>query len=311
MTAGRPAALLAVLSLALPAIALVLSLPSQPLIWRVLNNAAHAPVFGALAVVLLLLTRRWSARPAWAQYGGAFSLTVLAGAAIEWIQPSLGRAGEWQDLWTDALGACAGLAAAAFFSLPRRWLSAFLFTVATAAAFWPVAEAALGYWQRMRQFPTVMDFSSRPDWYFIRTRGLTFEVGELPGAWSRPQDPPSLHLRVIGGDWPGITHVEPQPDWRGHTQLMLDLTNPGDEPLTLTLRVHDERHDNRWRDRFNRTFTLAPSARRLLAIPLTDIARAPVGRALDLARVAGLILYGVSGRADAGREYYLTRIWLE
>lgn len=311
MPAGRSAILLALLAIALPAVALLVSLPSKPVIYGVLNNAAHAPVFGLLSVVLLLLMRRFAPWPDWARFGSAFALAVAAGGAVELIQPMLGRGAEWRDLWTDTLGVSAGLAAAAFVSLPRRWLSALVFSIAAGVAFWPVADASLAYWQRMRQFPTVLDFSSPSDWYFVRIRGADFETGLLPERWQLAQDPPSLRLRMTGGRWPGITHVEPQPDWRAHARLLLDLTNPADDPLTLTLRVHDRTHGNRANDRFNRTFTLPPATRTVLVVPLREIAAAPDRRELDLAEIAGLILFGGSGIGNAGREYYLTRIWLE
>jgi hypothetical protein len=92
---------------------------------------------------------------------------------------------------------------------------------------------------------------------------------------------------------------------------MLDLTNPDSRPLTLTVRVHDRAHDNRASDRFNRTFTIPGATRQTVSFALADIERAPLGRTLDLSRVAGLILFGDEDPTSVGRQYYLTRAWLE
>lgn len=310
MPAGR-SALLLILALALPALALVASLPEYPMILGVLNNAAHAPVFGAQAVVLLLLIQQRAAWPAWIGYGSAFMLAIATGAAIELIQPALGRGAELADLRTDALGAAGGLALVAIFSAQRRWLGVMVLAVTAGAVLWPVAEASLAYWQRMHQFPALLEMSSQSDWYFIRSSGLEVATGALPDRWRRNEDPPSLRLRITGRHWPGVTHAEPEPDWRGYSRLMMDLTNPDERPLTLTVRVHDRSHDNRKSDRFNETFTLPPGTRSVHTFPLAAIAQAPADRVLDLSAIAGLILFGGNEPDLAGREFYLTRIWLE
>jgi VanZ family protein len=311
MRAGRTAALQAILLLALPALPLLVSLPSQPLYFRVLNDLAHAPVFGALAVVAFGLSRRYATWPAWARYAGALGFTVLAGAIVEWIQPWIGRGGSLADLWTDAAGATAGLAIAALHAGARRLPAMLLLAAATVAVLYPVIPPARAYAERIRQFPTLIDFSAPADWYFIRLQGVTGDARELPARWRRETDGRSLCVLSTGGSFPGIAHIEPQPDWRGHAALMLDVTNPGTRPLTLTLRVHDRSHDNRIGDRFNQSITLAPGSREEITVPLQTIENAPANRRLDLARVAGIILFSDRLPGVAGHEFCLTRVWLQ
>lgn len=310
MTEGTRTAFLATLVVALPALALVAKLPSHPQILLVLNNAAHAPVFGALAIVLLLLLRRWRALAEWRRYATAFLVAVAIGALIEWIQPLFGRGAEWIDLRNDALGAIAGLALTASFR-SRRWIFLLVAIAALAPVAWPVAEAALASAARARQFPTILGFNSPCSLYYISSRGVDLALSPLPEMWRQANDPLSLQIRVIGGQWPGLTHEEPQPDWRGYSRLMLDLTNPDTRPLTLTVRVHDRAHNNQSSDRFNRTFTIPGAKRQTVSFALAEIGRAPLERTLDLSRVAGLILFGDEDPASSGREYYVTRVWLE
>lgn len=299
MPAGRPAVLLTIVAILLPALALFAALPSRPIILAVLNDAAHAPVFALLALVLLRLL---GSRTGWsrtARLSAAFALAVAIGAAVEGLQSLIGRDAEWSDLAMDALGAAAAIGLAMAVA-GRRWQGGAIFLTAAAFALWPLAEAGLAYRERQRQFPVVVDFDSRFDWYFLRSQGAAVSAG--PGC---------AEFRVTGSRWPGLAHLEPQPDWRDRTSLVVDIANPGRNALHLTLRVHDAAHDNRVEDRFNTTFELAPGARQRISVPLAEVAAAPAARELDLSRVAGLILF--SGDADPAADagFCLFRIWLE
>ena len=299
MPAGRQAVLLAIVAILLPALALFAALPASPIILAVLNDAAHAPVFALLALVLLRLLgslTRWTLP---ARLGAAFALTVAIGGTVEWLQSLIGRDAEWSDLALDALGAAAVIGGALAVA-GRRWLGCAIVVVAAVSALWPLGEACCAYFERQRQFPTVVDFDSRLDWYFLRSRGVAVESGAGCTAF-----------RITGGAWPGITHVEPQPDWRGRKALLVEVANLGRDALGLTLRVHDAAHDNRAEDRFNRSFTLAANARERISIPLAAIAAAPTGRELDLAQVAGLILFAGGSDVPASPGFCLHRIWLE
>ena len=79
--------------------------------------------------------------------------------------------------------------------------------------------------------------------------------------------------------------------------------------LDVSIRVHDRTHNWEFADRFNRTFRLGPQSRTTVRVPLLEIERAPLGRRLDLQHVANFQLF-TSG-VNAGRELYVSRIWLE
>jgi VanZ family protein len=310
MPERRRTALLGVLVAALPALALVARLPAHPQILAVLNNAAHAPVFGALAIVWFFLLDRSHPSSPWRRYVVAFALTIAIGGLVEVIQPRFGRGAELLDLLNDTLGAAVALALVAYVR-SRRILYLLIAIALLVPVVQPVAQAAIAYASRADSFPVLFGESARADRYFIRTSGVEAVHSALPLAFSRPGDPQSLKIRIQGERWPGVTHSEPFPDWQHHSRLMVDLTNPDSLPLTLTLRIHDLAHNNCVRDRFNRTFTLAAEQRSVLAIPLSDIASAPEGRALDLSQVAGIILFGEGSPQQVGHEFYITRIWLE
>lgn len=318
---GSPRPLLLV-AIALIALVLGASLPSWPKILGVLNNMAHAPVFGAFALIVLRLTRLWRA-PAAARagdYGIAFAVAIGAGGLVEIAQGFLDRDSSLEDASTDALGAgCAlGIAAALYHQLWRDKIR-LAGRVAAAAvglfcglwALLPVGQAVIAYAERAAAFPVIARFSSPRDLYFIGSGTARLSLQPLPARWARPGDDLSLRIDFAAPVWPGVSHDEPEPDWRGFSALVLDVTNPDQIPLQLTVRVHDAEHDQRYEDRFNRAFEVMPANRVVLRIPMPDILTGPVGRSLDLAHVAGIVVFESSGAASVGRHFYLTRIWLE
>lgn len=285
-------------------------LPSHPQLLGVLNDAAHAPVFGALAVVIFELLERHPAPVSWRRYLAAFLVAVAIGGIVEWIQPFIGRGAEIGDLINDAFGAIGALALLAF-TRSRERLALLVAIAASVPVLWPVANATVAYALRTSEFPTLLGGNSWPDRYFTQTRGVEAAPSRLPSAWSRAGDPESLRVRIVGQSWPGVTLSEPQPDWRRYSRLVLDLTNPESHPMTLTLRVHDLAHNNLATDRFNINLELAGSRRQTVVVPLEAIERAPAGRRIDLSRIAGLIIFNAGDPASIGRHYYITRIWLE
>ena len=78
---------------ALVAVVLGVSLPSWPKILGVLNNAAHAPVFGVFALIALRLTREWrqSATARARDYVLAFLVATGVGGLVEVAQAFLER----------------------------------------------------------------------------------------------------------------------------------------------------------------------------------------------------------------------------
>ena len=100
-------------------------------------------------------------------------------------------------------------------------------------------------------------------------------------------------------------------DWRGYEALVLDIEIPGDAPLPLTIRVHDEAHlrgEQPHEDRFNRRLEFSPG-RQEMPIALLDVETAPDGRLMDMSQIDGLVLFG-SDR-EAGRRFIIHDIRLE
>jgi VanZ family protein len=318
--ASSPVGLTAVAGI-LIALVLGTSLPSSPRIFAILNDTAHVPVFGTLALIAWrLIGRRWPSVRSVVAYLSAFFITTALGGLIEIIQAFIGRDASFGDLGRDMLGAGCALSGLAVFD-PRLWRTgsgrgrrgvvAVLGIGCGLWALYPIAEASLAYARRASAFPVLAQFSIPLDLYFFSSASAVLTVQPLPAQWAQGADQQSLRVAFKAGRWPGVTHEEPTPDWRGFSGLAIDLTNPSAAPLAIMVRVHDRWHDQRYQDRFNRAFELAPRSRQIIHIPLADIQHGPVARELDLAHIAGVTVFTHGDAMAVGRSFYLTRLGLE
>lgn len=289
---------------------------------RTLHNSAHAPIFGCIALLSLMLIRtrpRWSALGPAKQYGLAFAVAVLLGVLTEFVQMLTGRDASIEDALHDAIGAVAVLGLFAAFDQRLRTssraplvrlVSALLGVVGLAVAAAPVTRAAIKYQQRDQRFPVLADFTERYDRYFILQQSAEFSPSRMPQAWASTPGEQAMHVRLLDGPYPGLHFIEVPSDWSAYSTLALDLTNPTPLALQFVVRVHDSAHNNQVNDRFNRLFELAPQTRQVIRIPLREIAAGPRTRALDLRRVAGMILFRIDESPRAS-ELYFSRAWLE
>lgn len=278
------------------------------------HDSAHAPGFACVTFVLLILLKRYRARPlALADYGTAFVLGAGLGLATEIVQRFMGGDSSWLDLLSDAIGAA--VACGVFASFDRRISIGMRVGLATAAVAALVLHSVqfvrvgVAFAHREQDFPILFDAANRRAELFVVGRRSIVSYTILPAALAKRPSEPSLRVQLVPGLFPGVAVEEPYPDWSRYTLLKLDLANPEERPFELQLRVHDQVHNWDSDDRFQEKVRLAPNARTIVTIPIEDIARAPRHRRMDTRSIADLRLY--TDRRDAGRTFYVTRVWLE
>lgn len=279
-----------------------------------LHDSAHAPGFACVTVLMLIGLSRYRARPlTLADYGIAFGLGVALGLATEIVQRFMGGDSSWLDLLSDTIGAA--VACGVFASFDRRLsvrMRIGLAAIAIAAlALHSVQFVRVGiaYAHRDQDFPVLFDAANRrAELFVVGTRSI-ISYTTLPAALAMRASEPSLSVLMVPGLFPGIAVEEPYPDWSRYALLKLDLTNPDMRPLELQLRVHDLAHNWESDDRFLQKVRLPANARTIVSIPIADIERAPRNRRLDTRSIADLRLF--TDRRDAGRTFYVTRVWLE
>jgi hypothetical protein len=304
-----------------------LSLPGGTAWQRVTQDAGHGPVFAAIAVIALLLQRPRVRMRLPGMYWRAFVVALALGIATELIQRfQPNRTVSLLDVLHDAAGAALGLALYALGSsttrlnpgpteaavasagpLPRPVLWCIVLG-ALALLAWQPLQCARAYAERKRAFPTLLQAASGSDLYFTQARNASLQRSEVPAAWRTAQDGTAVRLEY-GGRRPALEIGEPAPDWRGHDRLMLDLVNPGDQPLEFVLRILDAHHDWSHEDRFNMPVVIPAASRVTVQVSLAAVASAPARRRMDMAAIKNVMLFAPAPLP--GTEFYVPRIWLQ
>ena len=285
---------------ALIGLLLVLALARKPdhtLLWNAIYEAGHVPLFAAIALLLrgaIAAHRpRW---PAWRTVFAALAVAMALGAVTELAQaPVPHRDASWIDLARNGAGATAALLFWKAWRLRRgaplrRAGSVVAATVAVAllaASLFDVGDALGVMAHRAWAMPTVMAFDgSHWERRLLRLgRNRLTPVGRADGA---PPGMARLHLRP--SLYSGLRTDEPYPDWRRYGSLVFEVASDLDHPIPLAIRIHDARHDNRYRDRFNRVLTVAPG-RQTVRIPLDEVRQAPDRREMDLGHIRGIVFF--------------------
>lgn len=308
--AALPRPLLIATIPALCLLVLFAELPTRPLYLHVIEKLGHPGVFAVIALCALAL--QWPGAPGrapWRDYLVAFGLCVLLGGATEAGQMFTNRHTSLADVGLDARGALCALSLAAAFdwrvwSRSRHPMAAYLLGIVAflglaALILLPLGHAAAAYARRAHNFPVLLSPATPLDVFFLDPGEQTLETaaGDLGGA-----SHPVLRVPLPARPYAGVTLSEPSPDWRGYRELVVDIENPGGATLDLTVRVEDRGHGERYEDRYNGVFQVAPHARRTIVVPLALIAAAPKGRTLDLGRISGLALFRAG---DDGPDAFL------
>lgn len=284
--------------------------PSMGGLWlQTLYESLHVPVFGVIAVCVLLITpAHWGGRNRLiATMAAVIGLSVLSEAA----QIPTNRDASSADLIADLLGAagfvCIAIVFARSFSV-RKVRRPYLVLLGVALIAWPLlplAKVSAAYVERHQIMPSLVRFDARFASTFFRMQNaeLTEQRDDSPGSVA-------ANILLKDGPWPGIVFNDLWPNWEPYAALIIDIENPDADALRINVRVHDRDHrdDPRYNDRFNRRVELAPG-RQPLRIMLTDIQGAPAHRQMNMAEIDGLVIFAT--RQESGRRFVLHEIRLE
>ncbi|MFO1419097.1 MAG: VanZ family protein [Methylotetracoccus sp.] len=293
--------------------------PSRGLL--ALENAAHPPLFGLLAIAALHLFRTrtqttGSSTPR--QYVQAWLVVLVLGAATELAQMIGPRESSLSDFVNDLIGATMALSLYRLYERRQtpaqnrnRWGSAMLwalFGLCLAAALAPLAWTAAAYLHRNAHEPALADFDTALGRYFVMTQSVETKPMPIPSRWRQSGDHSALWVEPVSGPWPGVTIEEPLPDWAAYRQLVIDVTNPGGQTLDLAVRIDDRWHNDRFEDRYNGRFLVAPESRTELRVPVPVIRDAGADRPLDMHEIRRIIVFQDAARSM--RSFYLNGLRL-
>ncbi len=271
------------------AVLLFVPLPTNNLWWREAINSGHTLLFFFLSFVI---HDQVSARVRWSNrlviYIFVLLIGMLLGVVIEALQISGQRDASLSDIYRNLLGLMAGIFLIEL--LKSKKLTSLLLVIAVAGFLWtglnPLLRLSWHYFQRHNAFPVIIEFDANWSSSFVRyknARMLKVRVSDQQNSHLHP-------IQFYPGNYPGVSIIEPEPNWSGYGHLHLVIHSMNAGSYYMTLRVHDESHNQEYSDRFNKRLLVQPGLN-AFSISLDQIRHGAVDRELDLKNIAGLILF--------------------
>ena len=260
---------------------LFLPLPDNTLWWRQVANSGHVIVFLLLSLVLssyLGYPASFTTRAK--SYAAIIIAGMLIGIGVELIQYQTGREASLVDLLTNFLGLISGLClveALRLIASPKyRWVSFVLVLTSLGLiviCIMPLLFLSASYIERNKAFPVIADFEA--DWTAVFT---SFNKTSLVA--NDEYEPDAIRrVRFEPAEYPGISIVEPVPDWSEYDRVVFTLYSNYDHIIKLTVRIHDVTHNQLQSDRYNTSLTVEPGMN-MYQILLKDVEQAPLNRAM-------------------------------
>ncbi|MCK4709774.1 MAG: hypothetical protein KAU21_14230 [Gammaproteobacteria bacterium] len=257
--------------------------------WREAINSGHTVLFVFLSLVIYSqLKARTPDSNILIIYLYVLVIGLLLGVVIEVLQTLVQREASLNDLYRNFLGIMTGLCLLAVFTLKniRHQKIIAVLLILTSAGFLllgltPLMRLSWHYLERASAFPVIMDFDSN---------------------WS------SSFMHYDTGKYPGISVIEPEPDWSDYRTLYFSVYSVNQDDINLILRVHDKMHSHELSDRFNMKLLIQPGFNEF-QIPLNAIQYGPLGRDLDLKCIMGIILF--SSKQEEWVQVEVSNISLE
>ena len=151
----------------------------------------------------------------------------------------------------------------------------------------PLILLSASYVQRHKAFPVIAELGSH--WTAAFTRFNNSRLLDRGGQKHERM----RQVRFERAKYPGISIIEPVADWTEYDGLVFKLYSNYDHPIRMTLRIHDELHDQSHSDRYNIGLVVEPGSNSY-EIALKDVEQAPLNRKMDMTAIAGLILFANS-----------------
>ncbi|MHA7879424.1 MAG: VanZ family protein [Saccharospirillum sp.] len=248
---------------------------------RGLWNLGYVAFF-ALAVLALrrqLDMRNW---PHWL----AISIAVFViSVVVEFLQYGAGRERGWEDIERNLIGAWFAM----FWLIPGNaqvWTGRIIATGLVLAQLSVVGQLALTDFRVSQRLPILSSLEN------------PYELSWWDGPIERSTEQTRLgqfSLKVLyddSGYSSATLHTLPS-DWRGYTNLRIEVYNPQLVPVSLNLRIQDQAHQQRglgFSDRYTLPF-IAEHGWNTVEVALDEVLNAPETRQMQMARIAQLEVF--------------------
>ena len=258
--------------------------------YKELWNLGHIVYFAALPLIIYSFSPIEKYKPV-VQIAILLILTVGLGVLIELFQYGFNRSPDLTDIYRNTLG---WLVAVVFIIPTKKSIrcTGFLAVKAmvlllVAAQLIPVGLALIDERQARCAFPVLSDFQT------------VFQLNRWRGSAERtivkiPETRKNSAMQVTfsTAKYSGVSLKYFPGKWDGYNNLELRAFNPSAKSFRITCRIHDARHNQQYKDRFNHSFEVH-SGWNLITINLDNVRQAPDKREMDLDQIRSIGIFTV------------------
>lgn len=284
-----------------------------------LCDAAHFPIFGAVTYALFVLTEGRIRRSIFPTYVLVPFCSIWIAVAVEIIQPFVNREASYWDL---VVGACGIIVATAWYyvsSSPKISRTNQLYSYAVFLSILVISmvivlfpaweEFNLYQWQKSR-LPILSDFESVRDvdlWHPYQWGGdencQSFETKEVAYEGRH-----ALKVILPKSSVAGVKYSANQHDWSKYKVLSIQIFNPDDAPIDISIRIDDAWKSQNYFERFNTKRTLAYGWNSI-NITIDEILNYPYVREFHISKIANAYIF-TTGKDKLPRVIYIDKIEL-
>ncbi|NOX50683.1 MAG: hypothetical protein GXP16_09130 [Gammaproteobacteria bacterium] len=274
------------------------------IIFGAMVNAAHGPMFAALACFAAWQLRTSS----WVGYATLWLLLALVGMLMEGFQSFGVRDASWQDVYTNLLGATAGLAIWVLVSdrLSAKSHQATVYLVVVAvitslAIAYPLVRSIDTWVARQQQLPVL--FNAQYADALSMTRSMT-----APDDVEISIQTAGVGVQILHDGVAGVEIIDIAADWRTAARVVIDIENTSDQSFEMSFIIGDFESDPAPSDRFQANRTMAPGQRQSVVFTVNEIATGPATRLMPMDKISEVVIFRSAGSAD---QFLLHSIRLE
>ena len=251
----------------------------------------HVILFALLSAIILRDSKWLNSKKLSIQFTLIIGFTFILGSLIEVVQLFIGRTYEFIDVWRSIVGSLIAIVFFKDFKLVKSYkikiAKVFVLLLLLAAA-WPLIKSLTDEIQARIDFPIISDFENRFElekWYgqcYVTINNEYVIHGDQ-----------SLKAELLTIKYSGISISYFPIDWQEYSKIKFSVYYPETEPLQLTCRLHDKKHNNHYNDRFNRSFYVKQGWNEI-SIVLKDVINAPENRKMDITNMKNFALFAIS-----------------
>ena len=280
----------------------LIHVPSASRNFGLFLGSLHAPGFGVLAILLMLLLRNPN-RPL-RTYLTATIIGIVISGFGEFIQIFGPRDADLLDFGHSVLGIVGFLGLAALldpkldlqFVQKHRSVALAVTALFVLGSIGPMCWYAYAAAAQRHSFPVLLSFESA--WereFFDLNYAKSIVIESSPADWP-VKSSRAARLVTAKTSYPGIS-ILPYPNWEGFDSFSFVIASADGQPHQMSLSIYDRQTDYEFTDRFNISFPISPDPQRF-RISLDTIRNAPADRKLDLRSIAAVILFMSHAKGD-------------